>query len=153
MFIDDFGDDGEAESGAARFGGEERIEDGFDAIGRDAGAMIDDAHLGFDVLGAGWIGDKGGFDAHGGGRWRGLNGVQEQVDKDALEQFGIEGEADGIGGGLKVDGDLAGLGVALCGADSGGDHGEEIGWGAPQFERAREIKEARDQGVCAIDFA
>ncbi len=85
VVVDDLADDGEAEAGAVGFAGaDEGVEDVIADGRRDAGALVDDANL--EGVAATLHLDEDAVMAFRSG----FTGIQEQIEKDALEFPGVE---------------------------------------------------------------
>ena len=142
---DDVGGDGEAEAGTAFLGGEEGIEDALLIFGAYACALVND----FD-------GERGGgsgaADAHHVCAVRGLDCIEDEVEEDLLELFGITVElgeiCPEIGYELHV--------VEYSSVTSEGDGGVDDGGGVEFLEagktRASEVEEVSEELVEALRF-
>ena len=146
MFLDDVAHDGEAEAGAAAFGGEVGQEKFLTVLGGDAGSGIGDGE--FDGFGSG----RGGGDeeAAQGAILHGFGGVVDEIDDDALDLVGIEAQGRKLGSEIKADVDVV---------EASGEDGEsvvddvvEIGRTRLGGGEARELGELIDESAEGFDF-
>jgi len=145
VLFDDFGGDGEAEAGALALGGEEGFEDAVEVGGADAGAAIDDGE-----------GETaaGGLDADDdlGAGGRGLDGVEDEIEEDLFELFGVGDDFAGGGGDLFAEGDGGGAGGVAGEREDRVDDGLRIDGLEARRAGAGELEEAREEAVEALGF-
>ena len=137
VLVHDFRNDRQAEADALRLGGEKRIEDVLDVLGGDAGAAVDHRDFGHRFRRPGLDGDGSA------GRGR-LRGVQQQVEKNALHQVGVERNRTDLRGVVSVDGDIVMRRTVLEIRDRLVEHLRQVGGREAHLHRPREIEETRE---------
>ncbi len=117
MLPDDPVADRKAQAGAVArgFGGIERLEDPAELIGSDAFAAVGNAYLDKMIVFA-----RGDLD-HPGRFFDRIEGVQQQVEPDALQVFGAGQDGRQIGGEIELQQDASGDQLVLDELDGAGD--------------------------------